>query len=146
MQFFDRRQLEQLRGSDPEIERRFKQLLGSRQEGLSEEQEFAPPADVFLCEEGLVILVELAGICREDIRLAMSDEELEIHGRRREPKAFDKERFFALECAFGPFRRRFRLPGGLDTAAIEANYSEGFLTIRVPRLAGGSVGWQGEER
>lgn len=144
MQFFDRRQLEQLSSADPEIERQFKQLLGSRQEGLGEEREFVPAADMLLTGDELVILVEIAGIRREDIRLAMSDDELEIHGLRREPTTWLKERYYSMECTFGPFRRRFRLPAGLDLASIDANYSEGFLTIRVPRLPGARVEWREE--
>lgn len=142
MQFFDRRQLEQLGSADPEIERQFKRLLGSRQEGLGDEREFAPPADMLLTARELVILVELAGIRREDIRLAMSDDELEIHGQRSEPDGLTKERYYSMECSFGPFRRRFRLPAGLDAGGIQANYSEGFLTIRVPRLPGAAVEWR----
>jgi len=146
MPFYDRRQFEQLGAADPEIEARFQRLIGGRPEGRGEDREFVPAADMLLTPEALVILVEVAGLRREDVRLAMSEDELEISGRRREPREWTKERYFAMECAFGAFRRRFRLPGGLDVGAIEAGYSEGFLTIRVPRLPGAAVDWREDAR
>lgn len=141
MQVFDRRQLDQLSGMDPDLERRFKQLLGDRPSGVDPSGVFKPPADVLLCGGELVVVMELAGIRREDIRLATGEDELVVQGRRREPVELVAERYLSLEIATGDFERRVPLPAGLRLDSVSANYRDGFLVIRIPRAQVG-VDWQ----
>ncbi len=133
MHFFDRKQLENLSGLDPEIERQFKMIISGKNAMRGEENEFCPPADMILGPDHLVIVIELAGIKRDDIQLGMGEHELVIRGYRNEPGQIEKDRYLGMEINFGPFTRSFRLPTGLDTEGIQANYSDGFLVIRIPR-------------
>jgi HSP20 family protein len=136
MHFLDRRQMQQLSGMDPELEHRFRELLG-RDEGLGRGSGvWSPPADVLMDEEGLLIMVELAGIQRDDIRLALDDQTLVIRGSRHCPAGEDNREYSTMELSFGTFERTFRLAEGLDTSRVDANYKDGFLKIRIPRQAG----------
>ena len=135
MQFFDRRQLEQLSGLDPDIEKRFRQLMSGRDGVRGAQNSFRPPADMILEATRIVIIVELAGIHRDDIHLGLGEDELVLYGDRPEPHVLEKESYIDMELAFGPFERRFQLPKGVDTQGAEANYSDGFLTITMPRLS-----------
>ncbi len=132
MQFFDRRQLEHLSGLDPDIEKRFRQLLSGRDEGRGANNAFRPPADMVLEAKRIVILVELAGIQRENIHLGLGESELVLYGDRLEPRDLQIESYLDMELSFGPFERRFHLPKGADTKHVDANYSDGFLIITMP--------------
>jgi HSP20 family protein len=145
MHVFDRRQLEQMRGMNPDLERRFKQLLAGHDESAETGAGFMPAADVVMGRQELVVVLELAGLRREDIRLAAGDGELVIQGVRREPVEFEKERFLALEIPVGDFERRIQLPAGLLMEQVAAQYRDGFLVVRIPRQDGGQVAWSGED-
>lgn len=145
MHVFDRRQLEQMRGIDPELERRFKQLLAGHDETTEGGGSFVPAADIVLGRQELVVVMEVAGLKREDISLAAGDGELVIHGVRHEPVDFEKDRFLSLEIPVGDFERRIQLPAGLLMDQVAAQYRDGFLVVRIPRQDGGAVDWSGEE-
>jgi HSP20 family protein len=145
MHVFDRRQLEQMRSMDPELERRFKQLLSGRDDALEEDGAFVPAADVILGKRELVVVMELAGLRREDIRLACGDDGLVIQGTRREPVDFDKQRYLAMEIPVGGFERRIALPAGLLMDQVAAQYKDGFLVVRIPRQDAGMVDWSAED-
>ncbi|MDP2360335.1 MAG: Hsp20/alpha crystallin family protein [bacterium] len=143
MHVFDRRQLDQIRGVDPDLERRFLQLLGDRPE-LPATGAFRPPADVLVGPGEVVVVMELAGIRREDIRLATGEDELVVQGCRREPVELEREEVLALEIATGEFERRVALPLGLRLEQVSAAYRDGFLVVRIPR-GGGPASGNGEE-
>jgi len=143
---FDRRQLEQIRSADPELERRFRVLLENRTEELDGEGAFCPPTDVILSAGELVVVMELAGIRREDVRLSTGLDELVVQGRRREAVEAEKDRWLAMEIASGSFERRIALPAGLQMDQVAATYRDGYLIIRIPRQDGAEVTWHGEDR
>jgi len=146
MHVFDRRQLEQIRDQDPELERRFRQMIAGRPEGLDENGSFRPPADVMMGPAELVVVMELAGLRREDIRLSTGPDELVVQGRRRDPVELERERWLLMEIATGEFERRVALPPGLLLDQVAATYREGFLVVRIPRQEAAGVNWQEEDR
>lgn len=142
----DRRQLEQIRSADPELERRFRVLLENRTEELDAAGCFSPPTDVILADGELVVVMELAGIRREDVRLSSGLDELVVQGQRRDSVDAGKERWLSMEIASGPFERRIALPAGLVMDQVAASYRDGYLIIRIPRQEGAEVSWHGEDR
>lgn len=142
----DRRQLEQIRSADPELERRFRTLLESRTDELDDAGSFAPPTDLVMTERELVVVMELAGIRREDVRLSTGLDELVVQGCRRQVVEANKERWLAMEISSGSFERRIPLPAGLLMEEVAASYRDGLLTIRIPRQEGSEVTWHGEEQ
>jgi HSP20 family protein len=98
-----------------------------------------------LTGEELVVVMELAGVGRDDVRLATGEDELVVQGRRREPVELSKERYLALEISHGDFERRVPLPAGLRLDGVSASYRDGFLVIRIPRAEAG-VAWREEQR
>jgi HSP20 family protein len=142
----DRRQLEQIRSADPELERRFRTLLENRTDELDAAGAFTPPTDLVMTDKELVVVMELAGIRREDVRLSTGLDELVVQGRRREVVEADKERWLAMEISTGGFERRIPLPAGLLMEEVAASYRDGLLLIRIPRQEGSEVTWHGEEQ
>ncbi|MGD9894548.1 MAG: Hsp20/alpha crystallin family protein [Dehalococcoidia bacterium] len=93
---------------------------------------WAPRADAFRADGGLVIKAELPGVKQEDIRLTVQDGVLTIEGTRQEDKEVKDARAYMAERFRGAFARSFALPDGVDTAAITATYTDGVLEVRVP--------------
>ena len=139
MSFLDRRQMENISGMDPEIERRFRTILSGQDPARGTGSEFCPAADVILERNRMVIIIGLAGIQRDDIQLGVTDQELVLRGTRHEPVHLEKEQYINMELNFGPFERRFPIQPDLDMDGIEANYSDGFLIIRIPRVPNKNV-------
>ena len=97
---------------------------------------WAPNTDVYVCEEGLVIKVELAGMRREDLELIVESNRLKIRGYRPDGCRAPKCKFLVMEINYGAFATVIELPKGYDLSQARAAYQNGFLRIDVPVQGG----------
>lgn len=95
---------------------------------------WSPDTDIYEVQEGLVIIVDIAGITRKEISLALENKVLIITGMRQEPHIPGKKAVHRLEIDFGNFEKRFRIPAYIDEGSIEASYENGFLYLKLPRF------------
>lgn len=95
---------------------------------------WVPNTDVYICEQGLVIKVELAGMRREDLELTTEGNRLRISGQRPDGCRPPKCKFLVMEIDYGSFETMIELPAGYDLALAKAAYQNGFLRIDVPVL------------
>ncbi len=100
--------------------------------GTNPDTYWIPNTDVYACESGLVVKVELAGIRREDLELLVEGNQLKITGQRPDGCRPSKCRFLVMEINYGPFETVIELPPGYDLARARAVYQNGFLRIDVP--------------
>ncbi|CAA9459552.1 MAG: hypothetical protein AVDCRST_MAG58-2298 [uncultured Rubrobacteraceae bacterium] len=96
---------------------------------------WVPSADVFARGEDLVIRMELAGVRREDIEIALHANTLTVSGER-DSDLDDEVSFYVQERFYGAFRRSMTLPAGVDEGRINAYSDNGMLEISVK---GGAV-------
>jgi HSP20 family protein len=77
--------------------------------------------------------LDIAGVQREDIKITVATGMLEVTGTRR--GAFEQQgrQLRMSERPLGFFRRVFVLPQICDVTAVAAQFSDGVLSIRVPR-------------
>ena len=94
---------------------------------------WAPNTDVYLTEDGLVIMVEVAGIRREDLQLAVEGARLFISGQRPDSCRGPDCRFLMMEINYGHFESVIELPAGYDPLKAKAAYQNGFLRVEVPQ-------------
>jgi len=102
----------------------------------SAETYWVPNTDVYVCEEGLVIKVELAGMRREDLELIVESNRLKIRGYRPDGCRAPKCKFLVMEINYGAFATVIELPKGYDLSQARAAYQNGFLRIDVPAHGG----------
>jgi HSP20 family protein len=95
--------------------------------------EWSPNTDVYEVDDGLVMLMDVAGLNKDKINISVNDNILIISGNRKEPDIPDKKTAHRLEIEFGTFEKRFHIPEIIDTEAIQANYNNGFLQLKLPR-------------
>lgn len=101
------------------------------------EASWVPNTDVYLCDGGLVIKVELSGIRREDLELVIEGSRVRISGQRPDGCRPSQCKFLVMEINYGPFETVIELPPGYDPGKARAAYQNGFLRIDVPRRATG---------
>lgn len=93
---------------------------------------FRPQIDCIRCEDPpeLRVVVELAGVDLNSIRVVAADRVLLVAGERRRPEV--SGRYQQLEIEYGPFERRIQLDEPVDPAAASARYENGMLTVVLP--------------
>lgn len=97
---------------------------------------FLPATDVYAKDGDLIVRVELPGIDpREDVSVQVEGGELVVRGERKQREEVKEEAYYRMEASFGSFERRIPMPEGIDVDAIEAAYTDGVLTVTVPKAA-----------
>ena len=90
---------------------------------------WVPTTDIYAEGDDLKIRCELAGVRPEEVDISFSDGALTIDGERTgAPETTD---FYARERYYGRFRRRLKLPHGIDKGAISASFENGLLEVTV---------------
>ena len=120
------------------LEDRFRTRLdnvfsGSRHLFSLSEKIWNPPTDVYEVGDAIIVTMEVAGVREEDLSISAENNLLIIRGYRRDEHPAPKQNYHLLEIRYGPFERVFRLPGGLDTEGVDATYTQGFLSVRIPK-------------
>lgn len=89
------------------------------------------PLDVWADEESFTIQAYLPGVNPEEVEVTMEGEELTIRGRFPAPTG--EAKFLKRELFHGPFERRLNITVPVNSEAIRAEYSNGILTLRLPK-------------
>lgn len=99
---------------------------------MSSETSWVPNTDVYATDAGLVVSVELAGMRREDLELAVVGNRLKISGHRSDGSRDANSKFLVMEINYGSFESVIDLPEGCDMGKARAIYQNGFLRIEIP--------------
>lgn len=92
-----------------------------------------PALDVVDEENQILIAMDLPGLTKRDIKLAVEGRQLTIQGERRSETRETTGRFTRRERGSGIFGRRIPLPASVDTSKIKASFRDGVLQIRLPK-------------
>lgn len=94
---------------------------------------FVPAVDVLERDGNYVIKAELPGLKASDVDIRVEGSMLTISGERKYEHKEEKEGYRRFERRYGSFCRSFTLPENAQAEAIEADMSEGVLTLTVPK-------------
>ena len=89
--------------------------------------------DVTENENNFTIKASVPGINPDDIDITLSDNVLTIKGEFKEEHNVEEEKYHLRERRYGSFGRSVTLPVMVNAEAVEANYSDGVLTLTVPK-------------
>lgn len=98
-----------------------------------------PNTDVFESPEEMIILVELAGVRRDEVQLTVKGNILRLVGERAIFKDKADMSYRNMEVNFGPFERHIYLHESVDPDSIQAHYKDGFLEIKIQKRSQGST-------
>jgi HSP20 family protein len=100
---------------------------------------YAPPMDVVEREDSLEVVMDLAGVAAEDVRVLFKANTLVIAGCKWPTSGAPgpATAFHLVERSFGRFARAVRVTATLDLAGARATMTEGELRVRLPKLHNG---------
>ena len=92
---------------------------------------FRPQVDVIRTDDPpeYRVVVELAGVDSETLRIFADDQMLVVAGTRSPDHG---GRYFHMEIEHGPFQRRIQFAEQVDPAGARAEYKRGLLTVTLP--------------
>jgi HSP20 family protein len=94
---------------------------------------WAPAVDIYETEFELVLKADLPDLQEEDIDVRVENNMLTIRGERKFERSVSEDNFLRVERAYGSFSRSFSLPNTINPDAIQAEYRNGVLTLRMPK-------------
>ncbi|OGS99973.1 MAG: heat-shock protein [Gallionellales bacterium RIFCSPLOWO2_12_FULL_59_22] len=89
-------------------------------------------------DKEIVVRVEIPGMEKEDCRITIEGNMLYLSGEKRYMRETHDSTYHVMERAYGAFQRAIPLPRNVDTGKAEANYKNGVLSVRMPKMAGES--------
>lgn len=92
-----------------------------------------PPVDIYETEKAYVIEAELAGYKQDEVQVNVDKHVLRISSDKQSLKDVDGKKSLVRERYFKKFERSFSLPEDIDESAIEGEFSDGVLTITLPK-------------
>ncbi|MDE3078404.1 MAG: Hsp20/alpha crystallin family protein [Paracoccaceae bacterium] len=95
----------------------------------------APAAELSEQDHSFLITVELPGIDPAAVEVKLSDGTLLIKGEKTQEKTEENAERYICERRYGAFQRSFSVPQSVDTGKIEASFSNGVLTVTLPKSA-----------
>lgn len=90
--------------------------------------------DMYETEDKVVVKTAIPGVKAEDIQVSVSGETLTIKAETKEEEEVKRESYLRKERRFGSYCRTVTLPGGLKTDSAVADYTDGILTLSLPKV------------
>ena len=95
----------------------------------------APAVDLTEKDGQYEITAELPGMDEKNVEVKVANGTLTIRGEKTEETQEEKKDYHVSERRYGSFQRAFRIPEGVDDDKIEASFSKGLLTVKLPKTA-----------
>jgi HSP20 family protein len=92
-----------------------------------------PSVDIIENDDDFTVTVELPGVDKKDVKITVADGVLTLRGEKKGSSEVKSDRFQRLERTFGSFERSFTLPTTVKSEQIGASFSNGILTITIPK-------------
>lgn len=87
-------------------------------------------------DKEIVVRIEVPGVEKKDCEITVDGNMLYLKGEKRFERVTNDSTYHVMERAYGMFQRVIPLPYNVDADHAEANYKNGVLTVRLPKLGG----------
>ena len=103
----------------------------------SESGNWLPAVNVEETAEELLLTAELPGMTTDDIELELENNILTLRGTKNDVRQENDEgrRYHLWERRYGTFQRSFTLPRTVKADDIDAEFVDGVLHVRLPKVA-----------
>jgi HSP20 family protein len=92
-----------------------------------------PPTDVLETDDAYVVVVEVAGMRGADFNVTFEGHILAIRGARQDSNV--RKAYHQMEIDYGDFITEVHVHVPIESAKIDASYSDGFLRIHLPKAS-----------
>ncbi len=128
---------DELRRMQRDFDRLFSSFFAPARTEAGPEAETAmwmPRVDLEETPDAYLIHMDLPGLSKKDLNISYHEGVLTVSGERKMETKEEKSNYVHVERQFGRFYRSFTLPKAVDESKIEAEYKDGVLQIRVPKM------------
>ena len=110
-------------------------FLNDRLDGWNTQRSQVPAANIKETEDDFKVELAAPGLSKEDFNIAVEDDVLTISSEQKHSSETtdEKERYTRREFRYSSFSRSFSLPEEVKQDEISAAYTDGVLTISVPK-------------
>ncbi|MBW2107079.1 MAG: Hsp20/alpha crystallin family protein [Deltaproteobacteria bacterium] len=97
------------------------------------EQSWRPQVDMVEVPDAMTVLVNVAGVAKEDLEVEVDRQAIKIKGIRKQPAHTPGMKYHLAEIDYGRFERVLRLPRAINPEEVQASYANGVLTITMAK-------------
>ena len=115
-----------------ELALREKRELVSKDEKTVPGRFYVPYSDIYETDEALTVLMEMPGVEREGVNIALENDVLRVEGKIDFSKYEGMEPVYT-EFNVGHYTRSFALSGKIDREGIGAQLEDGVLVLTLPK-------------
>ena len=115
-----------------ELAVREKQELANKEEKTVPGRYFVPSADIFETDDALTVILEMPGVDKNNVNIALENDVLRVDGQIDFSKYQGMEPVYT-EYVVGHYARGFTLSGKIDRDGISAQLEDGVLTVTLPK-------------
>ena len=90
---------------------------------------WSPQVEVFEREGQLVLRADLPGLTKEDVKVEVTNEAINISGERKSEHEEKREGYYRSERSYGSFYRSIPLLEGVNAEDANATFRNGVLEI-----------------
>jgi len=92
-----------------------------------------PPLNVSQDADNFYLRAEIPGVNADQLSISAERNRVSISGRREIPAERERVSYHRKERAEGSFSRTVALPTDIEADRVEARYSDGILSLTLPR-------------
>jgi HSP20 family protein len=96
--------------------------------------DWTPLVDIEETEKEYLVKAELPDLKKEDVKVTVENGYLTIQGERKKETEEKGKKLHRIERFYGNFLRTFALPEYVDEAKVLAEFKDGMLRVRLPKL------------
>ena len=115
-----------------ELAVRDKKELVSKEEKTVPGRFYVPYADIYETEDSLSVVLEMAGVEKNNLSIALENDVLRVEGKIDFAKYEGMEPVYT-EYNVGHYARSFALSNKIDQEKISAQLADGVLTLTLPK-------------
>jgi HSP20 family protein len=93
----------------------------------------APALDVHQTADEIVVSAALPGVKADDVEITITGQTLSIRGEMKADEGVGRDQYLYRERRYGSFHRQLQLPVRVQGDAATADFSDGVLTLRIPK-------------
>lgn len=115
------------------MRRRLGELMEEAETGRDGEEMIEPLADVQETDGEIIVTMDLPGMDKEDVDIALSSDELSVVAQRKTETDMAEGNFHQRERSYRRFERTISLPAGVKADEARAKLESGVLKISIPK-------------
>jgi HSP20 family molecular chaperone IbpA len=119
--------------SKQELQVQQKRQVEEKEEATIPVRQFLPNTDIYETETALTVVLEMPGIEKTNVEVAVEGGVLKVYGRIDFSKYEGLQPIYT-EYNIGHYARSFRLSSKIDQTKIEAQMNDGVLSLVLPKV------------